>query len=110
MMYDLGVGTPLGLDGAGLGLAGLAAGYVLTITPGPAVVAGGDLRGHRCRGRRDGDPGRQVAHRPGGLVHRRLFVVVPVVTVAAAVLSPLLVPLGRWCCRRQATKWKAIPE
>ena len=35
MMYDLGVGTPLGLTALAYGLAGLTSGYVLSITPDP---------------------------------------------------------------------------
>ena len=33
MMYDLGVGTPLGLTALAYGLAGLTSGYVMSITP-----------------------------------------------------------------------------
>ena len=69
MMYDLGVGTPLGLTALAYGLAGLVSGYVHQHHSRSAVVAGGDLRGHRFGGRRGGDPGRQVPHRPGRLVH-----------------------------------------
>jgi hypothetical protein len=40
----------------------------------------------------------------------RLFTVIPVVTVAAMMLSPLFVPLGRWCMRVKKTDWTKVKE
>jgi MFS family permease len=37
---------------------------------------------------------------------RQLGVVVGVVAAAAALLSPLLVPLARWCLRMRRPEWK----
>ena len=70
MMYDLGVGTPLGLTALAYGLAGLTSGYVMSITPDPqwwlaaVFVAIGSAVG------RGGHPGREVPDRPGGLADR----------------------------------------
>ena len=36
----------------------------------------------------------------------QLGVVVGVVAIAAAVMSPVLVPLGRWCLRMRRAEWK----
>jgi hypothetical protein len=36
----------------------------------------------------------------------QLGVVIGVVAAAAAVLSPLLVPLARWCLRMRRPEWK----
>jgi len=35
----------------------------------------------------------------------RLAVVVPVVAAAGALMSPLLVPLARWCLRLKRPEW-----
>ena len=40
----------------------------------------------------------------------RLGIVVAVVAVGAMVLSPLLVPVGRWCMRIKRPEWKAPKE
>jgi hypothetical protein len=37
----------------------------------------------------------------------RLLTVVGVVAVGAFVLSPALVPVGRWCLRIKRPEWKA---
>ena len=55
MMYDLGVGTPLGLTALAYGLAGLTSGLRPQHHARPAVVAGGDLRGDRLGGWRSSD-------------------------------------------------------
>ena len=56
MLYDLGVDTPLGLTALAYGLAGLTAGYVLSITPDPqwwlaAIFVGSALRSARRQSR-----------------------------------------------------------
>jgi hypothetical protein len=45
-----------------------------------------------------------------GWLTNRLFVVVPIVTAASVLLSPLTVPLGRWCVGAKRRTWRAIPE
>ncbi|MCU1504330.1 MAG: hypothetical protein JWM12_3684, partial [Ilumatobacteraceae bacterium] len=45
-----------------------------------------------------------------GWITPRLVVILPVQAVAAFVLSPVLIPLGRWCMAVKRPKWKAIPE
>ena len=37
----------------------------------------------------------------------RLFTVIPVVAVAAMLMSPLLVPIGRWCMRVKSPDLRA---
>ena len=110
MMYDLGVGTPLGLTALAYGLAGLTAGYVLSITPDPQwwlasiFVAIGAAVGEGSI------PVVKLLTGQEGWLTNRLVVVVPVVTIAAALLSPLFVPLGRWCAGAKRRTWTAIPE
>jgi cell shape-determining protein MreD len=110
MMYDLGVGTPLGLTALAYGLAGLASGYVMSITPDPQwwlaaiFVAIGSAVGEGAI------PVVKFLTGQEGWLTDRLFVVLPVVTVAATLLSPLMVPLGRWCAGAKRRTWRAIPE
>jgi hypothetical protein len=44
------------------------------------------------------------------VISDRLAVIVPVVTVAGALLSPLFVPVGRWCLRLNRQEWKVPAE
>ena len=110
MMYDLGVGTPLGLTALAYGLAGLVSGYVLSITPDPQwwlaaiFVAIGSAVGEAAI------PVVKFMTGQEGWLTDRLFVVLPVVTIASTVLSPLMVPLGRWCAGAKRRTWRAIPE
>jgi cell shape-determining protein MreD len=110
MMYDLGVGTPLGLTALAYGLAGLTSGYVLSITPDPQwwlaaiFVAIGAAVGEGAI------PVVKFLTGQEGWLTDRLIVVIPVVTAAAMILSPLFVPLGRWCAGAKRRTWRAIPE
>ena len=110
MMYDLGVGTPLGLTALAYGLAGLTSGYVQSITPDPQwwlaaiFVAIGSAVGEGAI------PVVKFLTGQEGWLTDRLFLVVPVVAGAATLLSPLFVPLGRWCAGAKRRTWRAIPE
>lgn len=107
LMFDLGVGTPLGSSAISMGVGGFVAGYITLITLerhwwlaalftglGAAV---GELLVPTVRA----FIGEQAAFGP------RLFTVVPVVAVAAVVMSPVLVPIGRWCMRVRSTDLRA---
>jgi hypothetical protein len=110
MMYDLGVGTPLGLTALAYGLAGLTSGYVLSITPEPQwwlsaiFVAIGAAVGEMAI------PVVKFLTGQEGWLTDRLIVVIPVVAAAATLLSPLFVPLGRWCAGAKRRTWRAIPD
>jgi hypothetical protein len=110
MMYDLGVGTPLGLTALAYGLAGLTSGYVLSITPDPQwwlaaiFVAIGSAVGEGAI------PVVKFLTGQEGWLTNRLFLVLPIVAAAAMLLSPLFVPLGRWCAGAKRRTWRAIPE
>ncbi len=110
MMYDLGVGTPLGLTALAYGLAGLTSGYVLSITPDPQwwlaaiFVAIGSAVGEGAI------PVVKFLTGQEGWLTNRLILVIPIVAGAATLLSPLFVPLGRWCAGAKRRTWRAIPE
>ena len=110
LMYDLATATPLGLTALVYGFAGFVAGYVLTITPDPqwwlsmvfvvlAAATGETLV-----------PVALTLVGQDGWVTTRMFRIVPTVAVFAGLLSPLTVPLGRWCMCVRRRAWKAIPE
>lgn len=109
LLYDLGVGTPLGSSSVTMGLAGFAAGYVMSITVDPQwwlaalfVAVGAAV----------GEIAVPVVRTFIGEVDafdERLMTIVPIVAVAAALMSPLMVPVGRWCLRIKRPEWKAPP-
>jgi hypothetical protein len=88
----------------------LTSGYVVSITPDPQwwlaaiFVAIGSAVGEAAI------PLVKFLTGQEGWLTNRLFVVLPVVTVAATLLSPLVVPLGRWCAGSKRYTWRAIPE
>ena len=111
MMYDLGVGTPLGLHRPRLWPCRAH----LRLRPQhharPPVVAGGDLRGDRGGGGGSSDSRHQVSHRPGRVADRSdCSRSLPIVTVASTLLSPLFVPLGRWCVGASAARGGRSPN
>jgi cell shape-determining protein MreD len=110
LVYDLNGNTPLGLMALAYGLGGMTAGYVHTFTPDPqwwlaslfALVgaAVGELS----------IPVAEVITGQSGWITGRVLLVVPVVAVSAALLCPLLMPVGRWMMGVKRKKWKAMLE
>ena len=106
LMFDLAVGSPLGSSSITMGLAGFVAGSVERIrieatwwiaAAFVAVGAGvGELTVPVVR-RFIGEEEAFVAD---------VSVIVVVVAVAAAVLSVVFVPLGRWSLRIEQPEWK----
>lgn len=110
LMYDLATSTPLGLTALVYGFAGFVAGYVLTITPDPqwwlsmVFVTLASATGETLV------PVALTLIGQDGWVTTRMFRIVPVVAAFAGLISPLVVPLGRWCMCVKRPSWKAIPE
>ena len=97
-----GAGTPLGSSSITMGLAGYAAGYVTSITIDPQWWLAGLFT---ALGAAVGEAAVPVVRAFIGeedVFSPRLGVVVAVVAAGALVLSPVLVPVGRWCMRDQA--------
>lgn len=110
LMLDLSIGTPIGSSAATMGLGGFVAGYVRSVAVDPhwwlsalfamlgaavATICGPIVRGLA---------GESQA------ITQHVVTSVVVGAVAAGLMSPLLVPIGRWCLRLKRPKWKAIPE
>lgn len=110
LMFDLGTGGPLGSSSITMGLAGYVAGYVALINIerqwwlAAIFVAVGSAVGEL------GVPIVRSFVGDANVYSNRLYTVVPLVAFAAAVVSPLLVPVSRWCLRLGTPEWKAPPE
>lgn len=107
LMYDLAAGTPLGSSSITMGLAGYAAGYVTSITIDPQWWLAALFT---ALGAAVGEAAVPVVRTFIGeedVFSPRLAIVVGVVGAGALLLSPLLVPVGRWCLRIKRPEWKA---
>ena len=110
MMYDLRAGSPLGSSSISMGVGGFVAGYSLSITIDPQWWLAMIFTGV---GAAVGETMVPVVRSFIGEEHHftpRLFTVIPVVTVAAMILSPVFVPIGRWCMRVKRTDWSKVKE
>jgi len=93
-----------------MGIGGFTAGYVLTITNDPQwwlaalFTAVGAAVGEAAVPVVRAFIGEEQVFSP------RLATIVPVVAAAAMVMSPVLVPVGRWCMRVKRPEWKAPKE
>lgn len=106
IMFDLAIGTPLGSSAITMGIAGYVAGWVdlirIETTWWMAALFVGVGAGI-------GEAGVPVVRRFIG--EEDAFVpemarIVPVVAIAAAALSILLVPIGRWSLKIPRAEWK----
>lgn len=108
LMYDLRAGSPLGSSSLSMGLGGFVAGYSLSITVDPQWWLAMLFTG---LGAAVGETAVPVVRSFIGEEDHfttRLLTVVPVVAVAAMILSPVFVPLGRWCMRVKKTDWTKV--
>lgn len=107
VMFDLVEGTPIGSTAIAFTLAGVVAGLLALVAADPqwwlnAIFVGfGAAVGEAMLpvvrifvGEEDPWPSEMVK-------------VVLIVAIAAVLLSPALVPLGRWCLRIRGPEWKA---
>jgi rod shape-determining protein MreD len=109
-MTDLAVGSPLGTHALAYGLAAMVAGYARAITPSPQWWLAATFA---ALGAAIGEVGVAVVRLFLGAnpaIDVDLVRIVLIVAAAAAVLSPVLVPVGRWTMGARRRPWKAIPE
>lgn len=110
LLFDLNVGTPLGSSSIAMGLGGYLAGYVTAIAVRPPWWLAAVFT---ALGAAAGEAAVPVIRtfvgeeHPLGLYYGRA---VAVVAAGALVLSPLFVPVGRWCLRVKEPEWKAPRE
>jgi len=108
MMYDLRAGTPLGSSSLSMGFGGFVAGYSWSITVDPQWWLAMIFTGIGAAVGETMVPVVRSIIGEEGHFTPRLFTVVPVVTVAAMILSPVFVPLGRWCMRVKKVDWTKV--
>lgn len=108
MLYDLRAGTPLGSSSLSMGIGGFVAGYALSITVDPQWWLAMIFTGIGAAVGETMVPVVRSFIGEEGHFTPRLFTVIPVVTVAAMILSPLFVPLGRWCMRVKKVDWSKV--
>jgi len=106
IMFDLTVGSPLGSTSITMGLAGYVAGWVDLIRIETTWWLAAIFVGI---GAATGEAGVPVVRRFIG--EEDAFVpemarIVPIVAIAAAAASVLLVPIGRWSLKLERPEWK----
>lgn len=106
VMYDLVEGTPLGSMAIAMTVAGIVAGLLALITADPQWWLMAIFTGLGAAVGELAVPVVRVFIGEDHPVEPRLAVVVPTVAIAAAAMSPLLVPIARWCLRMTPAEWK----
>lgn len=110
MMYDLVEGTPLGSTAIAFTVAGVVSGLLALVTADPqwwlsALAAGvGAAAGEAMV------PTVRVFIGEENPWPADMATVVPIVAIASAMLSPLFVPIARWCLRLRGPEWIAPTE
>lgn len=105
VMFDLAEGTPLGSTATAMTVAGIVGGLLALIAADPqwwleAIFTGlGTAAGALMI------PVVRVFVGEPEPFQDRLAVVVPIVAVGGVLMSPLLVPLARWCLRMKRPEW-----
>lgn len=110
VMYDMLEGLPVGSTALPMTIAGAVAGLLALIVADPrwwlAMV-------FTTLGAAVGEVMVPVVRLFTGVddpFQPRLTLIVPVVAIAAGVLSPVFVPLARWCLRIKRPEWVAPPS
>ena len=106
IMFDLAEGTPLGSTAIAMTVAGAVAGLLALIAADPQwwlgalFVALGTAAGVLTV------PLVRVFIGEAHPFTTDLYVIVPVMAAAGALLSPIMIPLARWCLRVKTPEWK----
>ena len=110
VLFDLGSGTPLGQHALAFGIGGYVAGFVALVAVDPhwwlsmIFVALGAGAGEFAI------PVIQTFVKNGGWQGHRISVILPVTAGFCALLSPLFVPVARWCLCIRRRAWKIPTE
>lgn len=105
VMFDLAEGTPLGSTAIAMTVAGLVAGLLALIAADPHWWLAALFTGLGTAAGAMMIPVVRVFVGESAPFQDRLAVVVPVVALAAAIMSPALVPLARWSLRMKRPEW-----
>ncbi len=110
LLFDLGAGSPLGSSSITMGLAGLVAGSVAFLNIDVHWWLAMIFVGIGAAVGEFAVPVLRLVIGETEVFTPQLLTVVPVVAAAAAIMSPALVPLGRWCLRIGRVEWKVPHE
>jgi cell shape-determining protein MreD len=105
VMYDLAEGAPLGSAAVAMTVAGIVGGLLALIAADPHWWLGAIFTALGTAAGVVMIPIVRTFIGETAPVGDRLVAVLPVVTIAAALMSPLLVPLARWCLRLKRSEW-----
>jgi len=105
IMFDLAEGTPLGSTATAMTVAGLVGGLLALIAADPQWWLSAIFTGLGSAAGVVMIPVVRVFIGEPSPFQERLAIVVPVVAVAGMIMSPLLVPLARWCLRLKRPEW-----
>jgi rod shape-determining protein MreD len=105
VMYDLAEGTPVGSTATAMAVAGIVAGLLALVAADPHWWLEAIFTGLGAAVGALTIPVVRVFIGEPEPFQDGLYVVVPVVALSSAVLSPLLVPLARWCLRLERPEW-----
>lgn len=110
LLYDISGNTPLGLMALAYGLAGMVAGYVHTFTPDPQWWLASLFAFIGAAVGEIAIPVAEVLTGESGWITGDVRWTIPIVALFAAVMCPLLMPVGRWMMGVRRKKWKAMLE
>ncbi len=110
LLYDISGNTPLGLMALAYGLAGMVAGYVHTFTPDPQWWLASLFAFIGAAVGEIAIPVAEVLIGESGWITGDVRWAIPIVALFAAVMCPLLMPVGRWMMGVRRKKWKAMLE
>jgi cell shape-determining protein MreD len=105
VMYDLAEGTPLGSTAVAMTVAGIVGGLLALIAADPQWWLSAVFTGLGTAAGVAMIPVVRVFIGESAPFQDRLAVVIPVVGAAGVIMSPLLVPLARWCLRLKRPEW-----
>jgi len=105
IMFDLAEGRPLGSTATAMTVAGLVGGLLALIAADPQWWLSAIFTGLGSAAGVVMIPVVRVFVGEPSPFQERLAIVVPVVAVAGMIMSPLLVPLARWCLRLKRPEW-----
>ena len=110
VLYDLGSDSPIGATALTMALGGIVAGIAWTITVDPPWWLAAVFTMLGAAAGEAAVPVVRVFIGESEAFEPRFYTVVAVVALAAGILSPVFVPLSRWCLRIRKPEWKALAE
>jgi rod shape-determining protein MreD len=110
LMYDISGNTPLGLMALAYGLGGMTAGYVHSFTPDPQWWLASIFAFVGAAVGEAAIPVAEVITGESGWLTSDASWTIPIVAGFAALMCPLLMPVGRWMMGVKRKKWKAMLE